>query len=96
VGLAGGLGLSAEVGGGAGAGEEAADNGLEEGLEDDLGTAVELVSHLHSLGSWECNILGLGEGHPKDQDKLEDIVEGCSMVSTLALILTSRGYLRNQ
>jgi hypothetical protein len=96
VGLAGGLGLSAEVGGGAGTGEEAADNGLEEGLEDDLGTAVELVSHLHSLGSRECNILGLGEGHPKDQDKLEDIVEGCSMVSTLAIILRSRGYLRNQ
>jgi hypothetical protein len=48
VGLAGGLGLSAKVGGGAGAREEAAENGLEEGLEDDLGTAVNwLVICIH-------------------------------------------------
>lgn len=40
MGLAGSLGLSAEVGRGAGAGEEAAKNGLEEGVEDNLGAAV--------------------------------------------------------
>lgn len=39
LGLASSLGLSAEVGGGAGAGEEATNNGLEERVEDDLSTA---------------------------------------------------------
>lgn len=39
VGLAGGLGLSAEVGGGARAGEEAANDGLQERVEDNLSTA---------------------------------------------------------
>jgi hypothetical protein len=42
--LAGGLGLRAEVGGGAGSGEETANHGLEERVEDDLGTAAEMVS----------------------------------------------------
>lgn len=40
MGLAGSLGLSAEVGRGAGAGEEAAKDRLDEGVEDNLGTAV--------------------------------------------------------
>lgn len=39
LGLGSSLGLSAEVGGGAGAGEEAANNGLEEGVEDNLSAA---------------------------------------------------------
>lgn len=38
MGLAGSLGLSAEVGRGAGAGEEAAKDRLDEGVEDNLGT----------------------------------------------------------
>lgn len=46
MGLAGSLSLSAEVGGGAVASEETANHGLEERVEDNLGTAVEMVSHL--------------------------------------------------
>lgn len=42
VGLAGGVGLGAEVcGGGAGLGEVAGEDGVEERAEDDLGAAAE-------------------------------------------------------
>ena len=51
MGLAGSLGLSAEVGGGTGAGEETANHGLEEGVEDNLGTAAKEVSY------WVSNLL---------------------------------------
>lgn len=49
-------------------------------MEDKLGTAVscQQLSRNVWLGG---DLLGLGEGHPQDKDKLEDVVEGCCMVS---------------
>ena len=46
-------------------------------MEDDLSTAVKIVrSRLIEGLSLADYLLGLGEGHPEDEHKLEDVVEG--------------------
>ena len=97
VGLAGGVGLSAEVcGGGAGLGEVAGEDGVEEGAEDDLGAASGvLVLLLRGVGREERSLPSLGEGHPEDEDELEGVVEGWGRISA-ALRAGYLGDLRNQ
>ena len=36
-------------------------------------------------------ILGLGESHPENQDELEDVVEGCDIVSACVAIICRSG-----
>lgn len=71
-----GLGLSAEVGRGSALAEEAANQRLEERVEDNLGTAGWGQPFASFLGDSEGILPGLGQSHPEDQDKLEDVVEG--------------------
>ena len=51
-------------------------------MEDKLGTAAQMLDQAFSCGGeiilYMVYSLGLGKGHPEDEDKLEDVVEGYS------------------
>jgi hypothetical protein len=79
VGLASRVDLRAEVGGsGAGLGEVAGEDGLKERAEDNLGATAKMLERAYDAKD-QMNLRSLGESHPEDENKLEGVVEGCSI-----------------
>lgn len=95
MGLSSRLRLGAEVRGGRAAlGEVTGEDWLEEIAEDDLSATTTLSVEAQDVKQVQ-DLRSLGQGHPKDEDELEGVVEGCR-----SLAFAPQGdlscYVRNQ